>query len=235
MTGTLLLRLKGPLQSWGSSSRHQRRETHPVPTKSAVVGLLAAAEGRRRTDPVEDIAALEFGVRVDQPGTLLRDYQTAADWQRNPTAAAKLSERFYLQDACFVAGVSGPEELLEGMEHALRNPVFPLYLGRRSCPADARLVIGRFDLGVEAALREVPWQAADWYRRTRARRVPLPIYRDAQPGEVVEERVQDLPLSFDPARREYGWRAVHMPAPLVVENKQGRDHADPFWEAVMSA
>lgn len=235
MTETLLLRLKGPLQSWGASSRHQRRETHPVPTKSAVVGLLAAAEGRRRTDPVEDLAALEFGVRVDQPGTILRDYQTAVDWQRNPKADAKLSERFYLQDACFVAAVSGPDALLEGMEQALRNPVFPLYLGRRSCPADPRLVIGRHDLGVEAALREVPWQAADWYRRTRARRVSLSIYRDAQPGEAVEERVQDLPLSFDPARREYGWRAVHMPAPLVVENTQGRGHADPFWEAVMSA
>lgn len=235
MTSTLLLRLKGPLQSWGAASRHQRRETRPVPTKSAVVGLLAAAEGRRRTDPVEDFAALEFGVRVDQPGTLLRDYQTAADWQRNPRADAKLSERFYLQDACFVAGVSGPDALLKGVEQVLRNPVFPLYLGRRSCPADPRLVIGRVDLGVEDALRQVEWQASAWYRRTRAIRVSLPIYRDAQPGEVVEERVQDLPLSFDPARREYGWRAVHMPAPHVVENEQGRDQADPFWEAVVGA
>lgn len=230
---TLLLRLKGPLQSWGASSRYQRRETHPVPTKSAVVGLLAASEGRRRTDPVEDLTALEFGVRVDQPGTLLRDYQTAIDWRKG--SAARLSERYYLQDACFIVAISGPDALIESLEGTLRAPAFPLYLGRRSCPADPRLVIGSTGLGVEESLRDLPWQAADWYRRTRGRRVPLSIYRDARSGEQVEERIQDLPLSFDPAGRQYGWRAVHMPEPHVVENEHGRDRVDPFWEAVVGA
>lgn len=230
---TLLLRLKGPLQAWGASSRYQRRETHPVPTKSAVIGLLAASEGRRRTDPVEDLAELEFGVRADQPGTLLRDYQTAIDWQKE--SSARLSERYYLQDACFVAAVGGPEPLLESLERTLRAPAFPLYLGRRSCPADPRLVIGLSELGVEDALRDVAWQASLWYRKRRGTRVPLSIYRDARPQEEIEERVQDLPLSFDPAKREYGWRAVHMPAPHVVENEHGRDAVDPFWEAVVGA
>lgn len=230
---TLLLKLKGPLQSWGASSRYQRRETHPVPTKSAVVGLLAASEGRRRSDPVEDLAELEFGVRVDQPGTLLRDYQTAIDWKKG--SSARLSDRYYLQDACFVAAIGGSAALMQSLNQALTSPAFPLYLGRRSCPADPRLVLGLTELGVEESLRDVEWQASNWYRRTRGRRVSLTIHRDARPGEEVEERVQDVPLSFDPARREYGWRAVHMPAPHVVENEQGRDRVDPFWEAVVGA
>ena len=230
---TLLLKLKAPSQAWGSSSRYQRRETHLVPTKSGVVGLLAASEGRRRTDPVEDLAGLEFGVRVDQPGTLLRDYQTAIDWEKR--SSARLSERYYLQDACFVAAISGPVELIESLEGALAAPSYPLYLGRRACPAGPDLVLWVSDLEVEEALRSVAWQASGWYRKTRGTQVPLSIYRDARPGEPVEERVQDLPLSFDPARREYGWRSVHMPEPHIVANTEGRDRVDPFWEAVVGA
>lgn len=229
----LLLRLKGPLQAWGHDSRYQARRTHHAPTKSAVVGLLAAAEGRRRTDSVEDLADLEFGVRVDQPGTLLRDYQTAVDWRKGPPA--KLSERFYLQDACFVAAVAGDEALVRGLEAAVTAPHFPLFLGRRSCPVSPDLLIGVREGSVEHALRTVEWQAASWYRRTRGRQVALPIYRDARPGEDAEERLNDIPVSFDPQRRDYRWRAVHMPEPHVVENPEGKTRTDPFWEAVAGA
>lgn len=77
MSSVLVLRLAGPMQSWGSSSRFTRRSTEAFPTKSALVGLLAAAQGRRRSDPIEDLAELRFAVRVDQPGQLLRDFHTA--------------------------------------------------------------------------------------------------------------------------------------------------------------
>ena len=78
---TLLLRLAGPLQSWGDSSRFTRRETRAEPTKSGVLGLLAAAQGRRRTDPILDLAALRFGVRIDQPGRLPAAFQPAIRWR----------------------------------------------------------------------------------------------------------------------------------------------------------
>lgn len=42
---TLLLRLAAPLQSWGSDSKFETRKTGREPTKSGVVGLLAAALG----------------------------------------------------------------------------------------------------------------------------------------------------------------------------------------------
>jgi len=65
---TLLLRLAGPLQSWGVDAKFDRRGTERAPTKSGVIGLVAAALGRLRNESVEDIQALRFGVRVDREG-----------------------------------------------------------------------------------------------------------------------------------------------------------------------
>ena len=42
---TLLLRLVGPMQSWGTTSRFDQRDTGKEPSKSGIVGLLAAAMG----------------------------------------------------------------------------------------------------------------------------------------------------------------------------------------------
>ena len=47
-------------------------------SKSAVIGLLAAAEGRRRTDSIEHLLDLRFAVRTEQAGRVERDFQTAA-------------------------------------------------------------------------------------------------------------------------------------------------------------
>src|SRR5262245_28002284 len=128
----LLLRLAGPLQAWGSRSRFVRRDTEPAPTKSGVIGMLAAARGLRRTDDLTEFLGLSFGVRVDQAGKLTRDFQTARSL--DGSKSMPLSYRQYLADAVFIAAVEGDAELLQGLHEALRAPVFPLYLGRRSCP-----------------------------------------------------------------------------------------------------
>lgn len=153
MTGAghcLVLRLAGPLQSWGSRSQFNRRETDGEPTKSGVVGLLAAAQGRRREDPIEDLLHLQLGVRTDQPGSLLRDYHTVSDYRDRPLPSAKvnakglqvatspgkrthITHRYYLQDAVFVVAVGGPEGVLATIADAVRRPAFPLALGRRAC------------------------------------------------------------------------------------------------------
>lgn len=233
----LLLRLSAPLQSWGDSSRFTRRETRAEPTKSGVIGLLAAAEGRRRTDQVEDLVRLRFGVRVDQEGRLTRDFQTAQRWDTGDRMP--LSYRYYLADAVFVAGVEGPVEVLHGLADSLRRPVFPLYLGRRSCPPSTPLLMHVVDNDLDAALREAPWQAAGWYRRTMPRRASLRLVMDAQsPGAHEDEVVRDVPLSYSPERREYGWRSVANGAPVVFDNVDGHEwHADrqDFFGAVSSA
>lgn len=76
MTASLLLHLHGPLQAWGARSRFNSRSTEPAPTKSAVIGLLAAALGRPRGTVIADLAELVLTVRVDRPGRVLRDFHT---------------------------------------------------------------------------------------------------------------------------------------------------------------
>ncbi|KND37023.1 type I-E CRISPR-associated protein Cas5/CasD [Streptomyces acidiscabies] len=74
-THTLLIRLAGPLQSWGTISRFAaRRDTHSRPTKSAVIGMCAAALGLERTADLSRLASLRYGVRADHPGTPTRDF-----------------------------------------------------------------------------------------------------------------------------------------------------------------
>ena len=222
----LLLTLAAPLQSWGSSSRFVRRGTEFAPTKSGMVGLLAAAEGRRRTEPVEDLAALRFGVRIDQPGRLVRDFQTeqTADGRTLP-----LSYRFYLGDAVFLAGVEGDRGLLEGLAQALVRPAFPLYLGRRSCPPAGPLLPRLFDAELESVLAGQPWAAAPWYRRSREVRalaeVRLETVVDCAPSAAGAVAMHDHPVSFDPELRQYRWRSVLYDHVTVPGPAAGSAHA----------
>lgn len=234
MSASLLLLLKGPMQSWGHTSRYRDRTTASYPTKSGVVGLLAAAEGRRRRDPIEDLARLRFAVRVDQPGSLLHDYQTAQRWQTG--GSTSLVSRYYLSDAVFLAAVESPErEFLDALADALRAPRFPLFLGRRSCPANADLLQGVQDADAVDALRSARWFASETHRRTRPQQLTLPIYRDALPDEAGDPR-QDVPISFDQAHRRYGWRDVVRDADgALVHNPLGSRKTDPFFEEVISA
>lgn len=220
----LLMRLAGPLQSWGSAARFVRRTTENAPTKSGVLGLLAAAQGRRREADLSDLAELRFGVRIDQPGSRLRDFQTAhhSDTQK----AMPLSERFYLADAVFVAGVQGAPALVQRLYEALLEPVFLPYLGRRSCPPSEPITIGEplagEEMDLERALREATWEASKRYQARCAasyRRVGRPLSEmrlellldSARPGGSSEEAhitLRDLPVSFDPRHRRYGLRGV---------------------------
>lgn len=190
---TLLLRLAAPLQSWGSDSKFETRKTDREPTKSGVVGLLAAALGLRRddTEGLARLNGLRFAVRADQEGSLLVDFHTAKSRD-----TSYVTYRHYLQDAVFLAGLESEDEaLLRELEAALRHPVYPLYLGRRSCPPVGRVFLGISDLPLrEALLENAP---------PDAKRL-ITDAADGAPGGLV----RDVPLSFDPARREYGYRAV---------------------------
>lgn len=224
----LLLRLAGPMQAWGDTSRFTTRQTRTEPTKSGVLGLLASAQGRRRTDPIEDLAALTFGVRVDQRGRIERDFQTAIQWHTTKRASMPLSYRYHLTDAVFVAAVGGDDELVRALDDAVRNPAFPLYLGRRACVPVGEVSIGVYDGSVEDALRCAAWQASSWYRRHQGRQVSLDLVMDAPVGEEGDETVRDVPLSYDPERREYGWRDVVRRVPVLIANELGRAEPDFF-------
>lgn len=133
---TLLLRLQGPMQSWGTTSRFDERDTQLEPSKSGVLGLVCAALGRDRSEPVDDLAALRMGVRIDREGVLMRDYQTAAGVLiasgKPDHGRTVVSPRYYLSDAVFLVGLEGERSLLAQIQQALLTPHWPLALGRKA-------------------------------------------------------------------------------------------------------
>lgn len=206
MSVTMLLQLKAPIQSWGTTSRFTRRSTDAAPSKSGVIGMIAAAMGRRRTDPIEDLLNVRFGARLDQPGSVLRDFQTAQTLDR--TVSMPLSSRYYLTDAAFLVGVEGEEELVAAIIEAIISPQFPLYLGRRSCVPDGPLRPTMTYSPIREALTDAPWIARSSIRERANRLVELEVVVDANDEDADRHLVRDVPESFDPERRLYGFRAV---------------------------
>ena len=211
---TLVLRLAGPMQAWGASSRFTVRSTRRAPTKSGLIGLIAAAQGRQRNDSIEDLMGLNVAVRIDQPGSLLQDFQTA---KNEKGEAMPLSNRYYLTDAVFVAGIEGSKESLETIRHSLESPSYPLYLGRRSCPPSLPLVLNLVDESLEDALSAAvtPWQASSWFQRRIGNRSfdaellsDHPLCKD-NAQDALEETVSDVPISFAMENRRYSWRTVY--------------------------
>src|ERR1035437_3685396 len=133
----LLLRIAGPMQSWGTQSRFTHRDTDLEPSKSGVIGLLCAAMGKPRDDltAIKELAGLKMGVRVDRQGTLKRDFHTAQNVAKaggDGTKDCELSNRFYLADACFLVGLLGELTPLEKVQKSLTDPVWQMYLGRKA-------------------------------------------------------------------------------------------------------
>ncbi|MBR3313129.1 MAG: type I-E CRISPR-associated protein Cas5/CasD [Atopobiaceae bacterium] len=251
--GTLILKLAGPLQSWGAESRFTERKTRREPTKSGIVGLLASALGRRRTESVDDLAVLPMGVRVDQRGLHECDFQTARREKFNQKTktwsyeSLPLSSRYYLSDAVFMVGIEVPDDTLPTLVDALRHPAFPLYLGRRSCPPATKILFKACPgATLVEALREIPWQASLRYARRNNgggvfgsseanRLVKLELVRDPLPsdsGLETRDMVCDIPTSFSQEHRAYQWRTVIIDSLLVANPyAQKRDSLmahDPF-------
>ena len=195
---TLLLRFAGPMQAWGTQTRFDVCRTNREPTKSGVIGFLAAALGLRRDAPLDALAALRFGVRVDREGALLRDYHMVRGEK-----STYVTTRYYLCDAVFLVGVSGEDEaLIQRLADAVCQPAFPLFLGRRSCPPEGRVCLGLREKSLEDALGQEPCLLP-----------PNAVNRPERVRMVLDDpfgsaRLPDLPLSFSPFRREYGYRAA---------------------------
>jgi len=169
---TLLLRLAGPMQAWGADeSKFEHRMTGNMPTKSAVIGMVAAAMGRRRNESISDLASMRFGVRADQLGGLLSDYHTVH--RPDKSKFTYITNRQYLEDACFLVGLESELDVLASVADSLMNPYYPLFLGRRACPPSGRLVLGMRDMPLQEALKEEEWLASKWYAERMDRKVKL--------------------------------------------------------------
>ncbi|MGE3801161.1 MAG: type I-E CRISPR-associated protein Cas5/CasD [Candidatus Kapaibacterium sp.] len=224
---TLLIRLAGPMQSWGVQSRFEHRDTLTEPTKSGVVGILASALGRRRDESVDDLSALRMGVRVDREGQMRKDYQTAQRWKKEKgsetlvAGTATLSPRYYLADARFLVGLESIDRsFLESLDKALKAPKWPLFLGRKSFfPGEpVSTVDGIQECDLETALSMYPWKAGN------AQEVPQQLRMIVDAGSPItgNENTKlirpDHPVSF--SERKFTLREVfvsYIPTPVDVE------------------
>jgi CRISPR system Cascade subunit CasD len=215
----IALLLDGPMQSWGSASRFTRRTTELFPTKSGIIGLLAAAMGVDKYKPdeagaVARLAALRCSVitldkcrhnrrldilRLDDFHTIGGGYDPDEDWHRLPRSADNktlnnpvVSQRHYLLDARFGVLLEGDKLLLEKIAAALRNPKWGIWLGRKCCPPASPVLV------LVAPDRDAAWHALvtragypDTTPLTQFNRV-----EDAGPGEDGAEILNDAPLAF---------------------------------------
>ena len=217
---TLLLRLAAPLQAWGADSKFETRKTNREPTKSGVIGLLAAALGLRRdeSEGLARLTGLRFGVRVEREGQLLVDYHTA---KTQDEKNSYVTYRHYLQDAVFLAGLESEDTaLLQQLQDALQHPAFPLYLGRRSCPPALPLCLGLRQGSLQEVLHTEPPLCPGKLCR---------MVLDADPQEPGAAVQRDVPVSFDPHHRKYGYRSAQELWLTMSDGPESTGH-DPFRE-----
>jgi CRISPR system Cascade subunit CasD len=203
----LILRFSAPLQSWGSGSKFDTRMTEREPTKSGVIGMIAAAFGYRRfeDDKIGEIAKLKFGLKVIREGGFTVDFQTVHSkkyWadvnsKKVPNGnGAYISRRYYLADAIFAVGLEGDREMLEKIVYALKHPYFPLYLGRKSCPPAGQVVVGIKECDLITALRNYSEENQNDSGR---------ILIETEKGGYS---VKDVPITFNRVHRKYASRQV---------------------------
>jgi CRISPR system Cascade subunit CasD len=154
MPDYLVFQLYGPISAWGDIAVGETRRSASHPSKSAILGLVAAALGIDRTDETTHRAMVfvyGFAVKVLSFGTLLVDYHTVQvpAQRRNAIFRTRkdelsesklgtiLSSREYRCDSAYIAALwiqnqPAPFSLLE-IENAIIAPKYTPYLGRKSC------------------------------------------------------------------------------------------------------
>ncbi|AYO47357.1 type I-E CRISPR-associated protein Cas5/CasD [Streptococcus mutans] len=206
---TILLKFAGPLQSWGTSSHFETRHTDFYPSKSAVIGMIAASLGYRRNEDekIRKLNELDFAVRVDQQRNLLRDWHNAkSDKRKDPYT----TNRYYLEDAVFVVAISHQNyAFIQMIEDGLRSPYFQPFMGRRACPLPVDFIVQVTNDSALDSLKQLDWQASAWYmkRQSTDDRISLEIYTDSYlTGKESYQLRQDKVLSFSQKERKFGFR-----------------------------
>ncbi|MGD9818927.1 MAG: type I-E CRISPR-associated protein Cas5/CasD [Desulfomonilaceae bacterium] len=155
----MVFRLYGPMCSWGDVAVGGFRPSVSSPSRSAIIGMLAAALGIKR-DHEDELLSLDrsisLAVEVESYGTLMVDYHTAQSprslsgnfffsrkreieaVREDTKAQATLSQREYFVDSVYRVfawlNSNSDVQMLRVLLKALKQPRFPLYLGRKSCP-----------------------------------------------------------------------------------------------------
>lgn len=209
----LAIRLMGPLQSWGFDSQYNRRNTGLMPTKSAIAGICCAALGWSRGSTEEQEFLVKFGevkmtaiaiprngVKKELPVRRLQDYHTV---QNTKTADGKnkdchITHRQYLSDASFGVILEGSSSQLKQIADALGNPVWGIWLGRKTCIPSAPVLAGLQD-NRDDALRLL---IGDKTLESFTRQEEVENFADGR------DSLPDAPVSFATERRLFSPRRV---------------------------
>ena len=205
----IALKLNGVMQAWGGHTYEDYRHTELVPTRSALLGLLAACVGIDRND-AEGLqalsAAVRMAVRADKTKykpQRITDFHTVMEARKvdgKPNKFPVVSRREYLCDAQYTVLLEVSDDAkwnLEQIRHALEKPVYTPFLGRRSCPISRPLF--------EAEIEAVDFESAFALIEPGAG----VIYSEEHPsGESTQYRLRDVPLYG--RRRQFASREIHL-------------------------
>ncbi len=211
---TLLLKFSGPLQSWGTSSRFENRYTDRFPSKSAVIGMISGALGYRRNEEekIKKLNNLDFGVRIDSHGSILRDFHTVFNYAKTKTKQRTyVTNRYYLEDAVFIIGIgSDDHKVIEEIAEGMKRPYFQLSFGRRSLPVNADYYIGLTEKPVLDSLRQFPFQGNNREKhKNSSGDIFLDVIADSKICESQDvQYTRDGVKSFSQNKREHFFRPV---------------------------
>lgn len=244
---TLFLRLEGPLQAWGDTSKFVIRRTMEAPTKSGVLGLICCAIGLTRQEArkhLPELNRLAMGVRIDRRGTRWWDYHTvgagigmttAGGGEKTGAQGTLITRREYLADASFLVALQGDADLIQKISNALASPKWPIYLGRKSCtpsvpiletPRKGDLWANPASHGdLNAALCAVPWRPRykDDSIPNNGRTETIVEWRPATENDVAPENAEvwyDVPVCFEPPVHEPRLVLRGTVSPLLGEGMQ---------------
>lgn len=218
----LLLWFEAPLQSWGSDSKFGRRDTQAFPTKSGVLGLVCSAlgTGGEQQELLFEFSALgqtaiSFVRNKQDKEPLLRDFHMVGSGydKQDPWASllipktsegkpavgggTKMTYRYYLQDAAFAVVLEVPIAQAEAIAHALQNPAWDVYLGRKNCVPTDFIYRGTFDN--ETAALEQASLIAEQKSRIEDFRVLHGSLDEYEADEVFT--INDVPVQFGEDKR----------------------------------
>lgn len=202
----LIVRLKGPMQSWGVQSRFSDRDTGKDPSRSGLVGLLCCALGWGRDMSLEPFNHIRMATRVDKEGTFSTDFQTSLNVAKanGNTGDTVISRKHFLADASFTVALAGEYEFLSKLHHALEAPRWPLFLGRKSfAPSVPPFVKGGLLKDIEEPLEALKTFPLDKSTSSGGEISNFRVILESPEGAEIRN---DFPISFEP--RNFASRRV---------------------------
>jgi CRISPR-associated protein Cas5/CasD subtype I-E len=178
---------------------------------------VSAALGLQRDDTkgLKELLSLNLDTYRLKAGSIFSDFQTIGGGYSDPmfipvcsdgkSLETKISNRDYLWDAHFIVVLSGDAKVIEKVSDALADPVYSVFLGRKSCISSQPLIGKIYDTEKEV-LEFITKQH------------PLDVVKDTSEIEAATDALPDVPENK--SQRIFGMRFVEY-TPLY-ESKNAR-------------